>query len=59
PATALGLPTVRGVAPAGAPAALAAEVLVVVLTFALLARPLRLTELVTLSSGVRRRVARR
>ncbi|MFD6657382.1 murein biosynthesis integral membrane protein MurJ [Streptomyces parvus] len=59
PATALGLPAARGVAPAGAPAALAAGVLVVVLTFALLARPLRLTELVTLSSGVRRRVARR
>ncbi|WP_411120117.1 murein biosynthesis integral membrane protein MurJ [Streptomyces sp. 058-1L] len=59
PATALSLPAARGIAPAGALTALVTSVLVVVLTFALLARPLRLTELVTLLSGVRRRVARR
>ena len=43
---------------AGALAAATAGAAVVVLIFALLARPLRLTELGTLLSGIRRRVAR-
>ncbi|WP_351237595.1 hypothetical protein, partial [Streptomyces sp. NPDC002133] len=42
-----------------AAAATAAGALVVALTFALLARPLRLTELDALLSGVRRRLTRR
>ncbi|MGW1956069.1 murein biosynthesis integral membrane protein MurJ [Streptomyces sp. NPDC001920] len=58
PATALGHLAARGAAPAGALAACAAGAAVVVLVFALLARPLRLTELAALLSGVRRRLSR-
>ncbi|BFO18585.1 hypothetical protein SHKM778_49730 [Streptomyces sp. KM77-8] len=43
---------------AGALAAATAGAAVVVLVFALLARPLRLTELGALLSGIRRRAAR-
>ncbi|KOV67357.1 membrane protein [Streptomyces sp. AS58] len=59
PATALGQLAARGAAPAGAVAALAAGAAVIVLTFALLARPLRLTEVQALLTGARRRLARR
>ncbi|MER5294336.1 murein biosynthesis integral membrane protein MurJ [Streptomyces pharetrae] len=59
PATLLGHVAASGSARAGAPAAAAAGAAVVVLTFALLARPLRLTELDALISGTRRRVTRR
>ncbi|MGW1884781.1 murein biosynthesis integral membrane protein MurJ [Streptomyces sp. NPDC001970] len=59
PAAVLGHLAARGAAPAGAAAATAAGALVVALTFALLARPLRLTELDALLSGVRRRLTRR
>lgn len=55
PATALGHLAVRGAAGAGALAAATAGAAVVVLTFALLARPLRLAELDALLVGVRRR----
>ncbi|WP_432043533.1 murein biosynthesis integral membrane protein MurJ [Streptomyces cadmiisoli] len=58
PATALGQLAARGAAPAGAFAALAAGAAVIVLTFALLARPLRLTEVQALLTGARRRLAR-
>ncbi|MFE9020409.1 murein biosynthesis integral membrane protein MurJ [Streptomyces sp. NPDC007808] len=58
PATALGRLAALGAAPAGALAASAAGAAVVVLVFALLARPLRLTELAALLSGVRRRMSR-
>ncbi|MFD7609522.1 murein biosynthesis integral membrane protein MurJ [Streptomyces sp. NPDC059828] len=59
PATALGYLAVAGSAPAGALAAAAAGAGAIVLTFALLARPLRLTELDALLTGLRRRLARR
>ncbi|MFD7441953.1 murein biosynthesis integral membrane protein MurJ [Streptomyces sp. NPDC059909] len=59
PAAVLGHLAARFASPAGAAAATAAGAPVIVLTFALLARPLRLTELDTLLSGVRRRLARR
>ncbi|WP_456293991.1 murein biosynthesis integral membrane protein MurJ [Streptomyces cyaneofuscatus] len=59
PAAVLGHLAARASAPAGAPVALAAGVLIIVLTFALLARPLRLAELATLLTGVRRRVTQR
>lgn len=58
PATVLGHLAATGTAPAGAPAALAAGATVILLTFALLARPLRLTELHTLLLGLRRRGTR-
>ncbi|WP_078887603.1 murein biosynthesis integral membrane protein MurJ [Streptomyces sp. NRRL S-118] len=59
PAAALGHLAATGAARAGVPAATAAGAAVIVLTFALLARPLRLTELDALITGVRRRLARR
>ncbi|MFD5428388.1 murein biosynthesis integral membrane protein MurJ [Streptomyces sp. NPDC127084] len=59
PATALGWLAATGSAPAGAPVATAAGAVVIVLTFALLARPLRLTELGALLAGLRRRLIRR
>ncbi|WP_407077640.1 murein biosynthesis integral membrane protein MurJ [Streptomyces sp. SCSIO 30461] len=59
PATALGWLAATGSAPAGAPAAAAAGAVVIVLTFAVLARPLRLTELDALLTGLRRRLSRR
>ncbi|MFF9869677.1 murein biosynthesis integral membrane protein MurJ [Streptomyces sp. NPDC013953] len=59
PAAALGHLAAAGAARAGVPAATAAGAAVIVLTFALLARPLRLTELDALITGVRRRLARR
>ncbi|MFE4540317.1 murein biosynthesis integral membrane protein MurJ [Streptomyces scopuliridis] len=59
PAALLGRLAADGAAPAGALAATAAGAVVIVLTFALLARPLRLTELTTLLAGARRRIARR
>ncbi|MFD5574463.1 murein biosynthesis integral membrane protein MurJ [Streptomyces cadmiisoli] len=59
PAAALGQLAARGAAPAGAAAALAAGAAVIVLTFALLARPLRLTEVQALLTGARRRLVRR
>ncbi|WP_369170917.1 murein biosynthesis integral membrane protein MurJ [Streptomyces sp. R28] len=58
PATALGHLAAQGAGRAGALAAAAAGAAVVVLTFALLARPLRLAELDALLAGVRRRVSR-
>ncbi|KMS69985.1 membrane protein [Streptomyces viridochromogenes] len=58
PATALGHLAVLGTAPAGAVVSTVAGVAVVVLTFALLARPLRLAELDALLAGLRRRLAR-
>ncbi|HZF92533.1 MAG TPA: murein biosynthesis integral membrane protein MurJ [Streptomyces sp.] len=59
PATLLGHLAASGAARAGALAAAAAGAAVVVLVFALLARPLRLTELQALIARVRRRPARR
>ncbi|MEV6395449.1 murein biosynthesis integral membrane protein MurJ [Streptomyces sp. NPDC051907] len=59
PAAVLGQLAARGAAPAGALASAAAGAAGIVLVFALLARPLRLTELDALLAGVRRRVARR
>ncbi|MFF0738909.1 murein biosynthesis integral membrane protein MurJ [Streptomyces sp. NPDC004111] len=59
PATVLAHLAVSGASRAGAPAAAAAGAVVIVLTFALLARPLRLTELDSLISGARRRLRRR
>ncbi|MGY1579025.1 murein biosynthesis integral membrane protein MurJ [Streptomyces sp. MN13] len=59
PATVLGHLAAAGSERAGALAATAAGAAVVVLVFALLARPLRLTELDALISGLRRRAARR
>ncbi|GGK62534.1 murein biosynthesis integral membrane protein MurJ [Streptomyces flaveus] len=58
PATALGHLAVAGALRAGALVAATAGAAVVVLTFALLARPLRLTELDALLSGIRRRRTR-
>ncbi|MEU3842776.1 murein biosynthesis integral membrane protein MurJ [Streptomyces sp. NPDC028635] len=58
PATALGHMAAVGAAPAGTVAATAAGTAVVLLTFALLTRPLRLTELHTLMSAARRRMSR-
>lgn len=58
PATALGHLAALGAAGTGAPAAATAGAVVVVLTFAVLARPLRLTELDALLVGVRRRRTR-
>ncbi|WP_031498125.1 murein biosynthesis integral membrane protein MurJ [Streptomyces bicolor] len=58
PATALGHFAAVGTAPAGAVVSTIAGAVVIVLTFALLARPLRLAELDALLSGVRRKVAR-
>ncbi|MFF0204349.1 murein biosynthesis integral membrane protein MurJ [Streptomyces sp. NPDC005017] len=58
PATALGHRAASEATGAGSAAAATAGGVVVVLTFALLARPLRLTELDALISGVRRRAAR-
>ncbi|WP_327700195.1 murein biosynthesis integral membrane protein MurJ [Streptomyces sp. NBC_00459] len=58
PATALGHLAALGAVRAGAPAAATAGAVVVVLTFALLTRPLRLTELDALLSGLRRRRTR-
>ncbi|MEV7991885.1 murein biosynthesis integral membrane protein MurJ [Streptomyces sp. NPDC086077] len=58
PATVLGHLAAFGAARAGALAATAAGAAAVALTFALLARPLRLTELDALLSGLRRRVTR-
>lgn len=58
PATALGHLAVLGAVRAGALVAATAGAAVVVLTFALLARPLRLTELDALLSGIRRRRTR-
>lgn len=58
PATALGHLAVRAAAPAGSLAAATAGAAAVVLTFALLARPLRLAELQALLSGPRRGRAR-
>jgi putative peptidoglycan lipid II flippase len=58
PATALGHLAALGTQRAGALAAAAAGAVVIVLTFALLARPLRLTELNALISGLHRRVTR-
>ncbi|WP_274388984.1 murein biosynthesis integral membrane protein MurJ [Streptomyces cavernae] len=55
PATALGHFAALGTAPAGTVVSTVAGAAVVVLTFALLARPLRLAELAALLSGVRRR----
>ncbi|MEH0513219.1 murein biosynthesis integral membrane protein MurJ [Streptomyces sp. B21-079] len=58
PATALGHLAALGAADAGALVAATAGAVVVVLTFALLARPLRLAELDTLLRGLRRRPGR-
>ena len=58
PATALAHFSTLGTAPAGAVVSTVAGAAAVVLTFALLARPLRLTELDALLSGVRRRRTR-
>ncbi|WP_033320522.1 murein biosynthesis integral membrane protein MurJ [Streptomyces yerevanensis] len=58
PATALGHLAVLGAVRAGALVAATAGAIVVVLVFALLARPLRLAELDALLSGVRRRRTR-
>ncbi|MFE5922852.1 murein biosynthesis integral membrane protein MurJ [Streptomyces sp. NPDC056468] len=58
PATALGHFAALGTAPAGPVVSTGAGTTAVVLTFALLARPLRLAELEALLSGVRRRVTR-
>ncbi|WUO55810.1 murein biosynthesis integral membrane protein MurJ [Streptomyces sp. NBC_00280] len=58
PATALGHLAALGAVRAGALAAATAGAVVVVLAFALLTRPLRLTELDALLSGLRRRRAR-
>jgi putative peptidoglycan lipid II flippase len=58
PATVLSHLAALGTARAGALAAAAAGAAVIVLTFALLARPLRLTELNALISGLHRRVTR-
>ncbi|MGW1273821.1 hypothetical protein, partial [Streptomyces sp. NPDC002491] len=58
PATALGHFAALGAAAAGALAAATAGAAAVVLTFALLARPLRLAELDTLLRGLRRRTRR-
>ncbi|MFF7161297.1 murein biosynthesis integral membrane protein MurJ [Streptomyces sp. NPDC008086] len=58
PATSLGHFAVLGTAPAGAVVSTGAGATAVALTFALLARPLRLTELLALLDGVRRRVTR-
>ena len=58
PATALGHFAALGTAPAGAVVSTVAGAAVVVLTFALLARPLRLAELDALLSGLRRRRTR-
>ncbi|WP_345015403.1 murein biosynthesis integral membrane protein MurJ [Streptomyces shaanxiensis] len=58
PATALGHLAVLGTAPAGAVVSTGAGATAVILTFALLARPLRLAELEALLSGVRRRWTR-
>ncbi|MFF3326800.1 murein biosynthesis integral membrane protein MurJ [Streptomyces sp. NPDC002889] len=59
PAAALGHLAARYTAPLGAVAAAAAGALVIALTFAFLARPLRLTELDALLSGAGRRLTRR
>ncbi|HET6356551.1 murein biosynthesis integral membrane protein MurJ [Streptomyces sp.] len=59
PATVLGHLAARQSAGLGAAAATAAGTLVIALTFALLARPLRLTELDALLSGARGRLTRR
>ncbi|WP_433544580.1 murein biosynthesis integral membrane protein MurJ (plasmid) [Streptomyces sp. CA-294286] len=59
PAAVLGQLAATGAARAGAPAAAAAGAAALVLTFLLLARPLRLTELNALLSGARRRLAGR
>ncbi|SDO03957.1 putative peptidoglycan lipid II flippase [Streptomyces sp. cf386] len=58
PATVLGYFAVLGTAPAGAVVSVVAGATAVVLTFALLARPLRLAELEALLSGARRRWTR-
>ncbi|MGW0598878.1 murein biosynthesis integral membrane protein MurJ [Streptomyces sp. NPDC002776] len=58
PATALGHLTATGTAPAGAVVSTGAGAAVVVLVFALLARPLRLTELDALLRRVRRAATR-
>ncbi|MFC5214525.1 murein biosynthesis integral membrane protein MurJ [Streptomyces coerulescens] len=58
PATALAHFAVLGTAPAGAMVSTVAGATAVVLTFALLARPLRLTELEALLAGLRRRLSR-
>ncbi|MGW1616778.1 murein biosynthesis integral membrane protein MurJ [Streptomyces sp. NPDC002285] len=58
PATALGHFAALGTAPAGPVVSTGAGATAVVLTFALLARPLRLADLEALLSGVRRRVTR-
>jgi putative peptidoglycan lipid II flippase len=58
PATALGHFAVLGTERAGAAISTVAGASAVVLTFALLARPLRLTELHALLTGLRRRAAR-
>ncbi|MGW3440998.1 murein biosynthesis integral membrane protein MurJ [Streptomyces bacillaris] len=58
PATALGHLAAAGAAPAGAPVAATAGAAAVVLTFALLARPLGLAEADALLTRVRRRVTR-
>ncbi|WAU86414.1 murein biosynthesis integral membrane protein MurJ [Streptomyces sp. Qhu-G9] len=58
PATALGHLAALGAAPAGALAGATAGAVAVVLTFALLARPLRLAEVEALLSGIRRRRTR-
>lgn len=58
PATALGHLAVVGTASAGAVLSTVAGATAVILTFALLARPLRLAELLALLGGVARRVTR-
>ena len=58
PATALGCFAVLGTAAAGPVVSTVAGATAVIVTFALLARPLRLTELDALLSGVRRRRTR-
>ncbi|TXS42164.1 murein biosynthesis integral membrane protein MurJ [Streptomyces sp. uw30] len=58
PATVLGHFAVLGTAPAGAVVSTVAGAIAVIVTFALLARPLRLAELDALLSGVRRRWTR-
>lgn len=58
PATALGHLAAVGTAAAGAVVSTVAGAIAVIVTFALLARPLRLTELDALLSGVRRRWTR-
>ncbi len=58
PATALGHLTVLGTVPAGAVVSAVAGAAVVAVTFALLARPLRLAELDALLAGLRRRLTR-